>query len=455
MKKLFTILACLSLVVHLSCTSNDSKDDANVDGAVTEDTAGTDAELTKAEAESNANSGASVAEGTNDGFLDEQLPEDALGESSSVAKSETPVDPAADTQPPPSTIEEPMPEIAATDSAMPPATETPAPAEPTMDSMASVDTGSVAPSPEPTVEAPTQPDSSIASLGMGTTDTGDSKPKASLKKVEATPFSRNGILLNAVYVARPKDSYKSISKMIYGSDSKAKELKKANPSMATPKAGNKIYYNSPTRPTDDQKVLVYYEDSGMTPDVYVAKEGDDLRKVSKELLGYDKAWQEVWATNSIESKGRLMAGTELRYWKSAPMSATPPPEMPPVAANPEPVHEMMPPPEMPATAPVAMNEMPPPPPMPELPPQAAATAPPPDLPPPPPPEMSPPPPPPPVAKKPTTDAHAENGGMDNDLMMSLAGAGILAAGVAAMIMVRKRRQQKEMSSAFNDTQVGT
>jgi LPXTG-motif cell wall-anchored protein len=45
--------------------------------------------------------------------------------------------------------------------------------------------------------------------------------------------------------------------------------------------------------------------------------------------------------------------------------------------------------------------------------------------------------------------------MDNDMVMSLAGAAIIAAGLAAVIVIRKRRQNREMASAFNDTQVGT
>jgi LPXTG-motif cell wall-anchored protein len=60
-----------------------------------------------------------------------------------------------------------------------------------------------------------------------------------------------------------------------------------------------------------------------------------------------------------------------------------------------------------------------------------------------------------VAKKAVHADSEISEGMDQDLMMSLAGAGIVAAGLAALVIVRKRRQQREMSSAFNDTQVGT
>jgi LPXTG-motif cell wall-anchored protein len=46
-------------------------------------------------------------------------------------------------------------------------------------------------------------------------------------------------------------------------------------------------------------------------------------------------------------------------------------------------------------------------------------------------------------------------GMDNDMMMTLAGAGIILLGLFAVILVRRRRQSREMATAFNDTQVGT
>lgn len=45
--------------------------------------------------------------------------------------------------------------------------------------------------------------------------------------------------------------------------------------------------------------------------------------------------------------------------------------------------------------------------------------------------------------------------MDNDTLMALAGAGILFVGFAALMVIRKRKQQREMAAAFNDTQVGT
>jgi hypothetical protein len=250
-------------------------------------------------------------------------------------------------------------------------------------------------------------------------------------------------LLNAVYIARPGDSYKAISKMIYGSEDRWKDIKKANPSVSKPKPGNKIYYNSPIRPDDRTKVATYYEDLGMVPDVYVAKDGENIRQVSKNLLGYDNAWQEIWSTNSVESKGKMPAGTELRYWKAAPAVTD-------VAQN------DVAPPGMETPAALGMMDVPPPlPEMPPPPPPVEALPPPPPMPtemvpPPPPPDVlnPPPPPPPPVAKKVKKNESA------NEDLIYLGAAGGIALLAVGVLLYRKRKQQREMSQAFNDTQVG-
>jgi LPXTG-motif cell wall-anchored protein len=480
MRKLTAIFAATILALHLSaCTSSDSKEDGTEDGAVAESTEGTDADLQNLDAPPADNAVASK-DGANEGFLDEQLPEDALGESNKTAAAEPPPAEIADNSTPPPSMEEPPKSEPAVTQAAP--IETPSDT-----SVAAVDTGTT---------SSTEPSSNLSDASTGaaaattsssepsmTEPAPESKPKVSLQKIESAPIHREGILLNAVYIARPGDNYKKISKMIYGSEDKAKELKKVNPSVK-PRVGDKIYYNSPVRPADDTKMMTYYEDAGLVPDVYVAQEGDNLKKVSKKLLGHKDAWKEIWATNMIDSKDALPAGTELRYWKSAPTQtvAAAPEVAPPaeghgktdVAMN-NPPPEMAPPPTMPENPPQnAMPDMPAPPPAPDM---HAATPPPPDMapppppqpvaeqppppppqemappPPPPPPDVAPPPPPSPVVKK--APQNGETGGMDNDMIMSLAGAGIIAVGLAAMIIVRKRRQNRDMAQAFNDTQVGT
>ena len=111
MRKLISLFAALILTVHLtSCTSKDSKDDASGDEAVAAETAGTDAELEALDAPPPANDPA-VAGGANEGFLDDQLPEDALGEktaSSSDAAADSVTSAAAPPGPrPPATRSRP------------------------------------------------------------------------------------------------------------------------------------------------------------------------------------------------------------------------------------------------------------------------------------------------------------------------------------------------------------
>lgn len=449
MKKLTAILATLLLATHLvSCTSSDSKEEGVGDEAVSESTDSVDGELAQLDAPAKEESIASN-DTSSDGFLDEQLPQDALGESEK--KEEAPLADVADVTTPPPALEESSSVSAAETTPTEPA---PVAEVPTSESSL----GTVA-STEPTIpEDKPAMDKPVSE-----------KPKTtSLKKIETVPFSREGILLNSVYIARSGDNYKKIASMIYGDDSKHKELKKANPGVK-PKVGDKIYYNSPLRPADDTKVLTYYEDKGMVNEVYIAKEGDNIQNLGSKLLGNKSSWKELWATNPIESKGKLDAGTEIKYWKSevvltAPPSGEvaldnikPPADMAPAPSMdlppPPPVAELPPPPAEMAPPPQPVSELPPPPPVADLPPPPPPVE---MAPPPPPPVEAVPPPPPPVAKKaPESGEAVATEGMDQDMMFMLGGAGIAAAAVAALVIIRKRRQNREMAAAFNDTQVGT
>ena len=142
------------------------------------------------------------------------------------------------------------------------------------------------------------------------------KKWVSVKKITNTPFVKAGVLVNAVYLARPGETVKSISEKIYGQD-KSEELYSINTTLRRRgvKTGDKVYYNSPNRLTDESQLLTYYEDLGMAPQIYTANQGDNIRVVSANLLGDEQSWKEIWATNSdVESKGQLAEGVQLRYW---------------------------------------------------------------------------------------------------------------------------------------------
>lgn len=302
---------------------------------------------------------------------------------------------------------------------------------------------------------------------------------SAMKKVNGlTPYqAKAGGWVNTVYIARPKEKLADISQKIYGSDKTADLKAIADNSYLksrAPKAGDKIYYVSPNRPDDSAKMLLYYEDMGLVPKTYVAKPGENLRKVSKNLLGYDNAWKEVWSSNAIESKTSLKDGEILRYWTndSNEVMAAAPPSPPPqgaatVATQPPPATGQMAPPP---PAPDAAATLPPPPAdananLPPPPPDAAAaagaTA---ATTPPPPSQEAPPPPPPPPAAEDTAaaapaggkkakanldEAAAEeeegSGGLSTDTMMSMGALGVLVA-LLAFVIIRKRKQKAQMNN---------
>ena len=401
MRRFIQLLAAIVIAAHLTaCTSSEepgdgdeavaeesSEADAPADGDIAENIdSGEPSESSEAPPEGEAVAAEPPADGAApEGFLDEQLPEDSMGTADSGEA------------PPPEIAAEPPADSAAPEgfSAPPPVSDTPA--EPSTEVAT-------------TEPAPTEPSTDTTfteSSGSESSDVGSSEPEPEpvaapkpLLKAEVTPFNRGGQLLNAIYVSRPGDSFSSMARMIYGDESRAGDLKKANSWVNNLVPGTKIYYNSPQRPTDETRILTYYEDAGIAPEIYAAQPGENLKTVSKNLLGYDGAWKEVWALNSVDTKGDITEPTQLRYWKggAGTVAATPPPVE--TAPTPPPVEEpiMTPPPAElpPPTDPsqnMAMNE--PPPPV-EAPPEEMAPPPPADLPPPPPPveALNPPPPPP-------------------------------------------------------------
>ncbi len=430
MNKILSIAACIYLTTHLTACTNSKTEEANGDQPAAETS------LENPDGSPQASAKPANPDEAQAGFLDDQLPEDSMG----AKKSDTPTDtPAVAANPTPDaaplSLDENPPPPATTDNAV------------------------AAPMDGDKKEEPVKPDE------VAKTEEAP-KPKASLQKIKDAPFREGDQLLNGVYIARPGDDYAKISNMVYGNGDKVADLKSANPGMKKVKPGNKVYYNSPKRPTDDAKMMNYYEEAGIPAETYVAKDGDDLKKVSKDLVGYPEGWKEVWATNAVESKGKIPAGTELKYWKGAPAVAATTPGAPDAAAlgsvgAPPP---MTPPPDMPPPPPpseLANNAAPPPPPnnMPPPPPDNAMPPPPPAMdaqnampPPPPPPPVEVAPPPPPamaMGKKPKVPVDdGMLGGLDQETLTYLAMGGVVAAAVAGLIIVRKRRAQKAAGAAF-------
>jgi hypothetical protein len=150
-----------------------------------------------------------------------------------------------------------------------------------------------------------------------------------LAKIKTDPFYRNQRLMNTVYIARANEDLPIISQKIFGEDRTEMliddnpHLKKGNEADAYQvsrgiEAGDKIYYNSPTRPEDKKEIITYYEDKKMSPQYYVTRKGDDIKKIGREVLGSDDGWKEIWATNDVlQSQALLPAGLKIRYWSGS------------------------------------------------------------------------------------------------------------------------------------------
>ncbi len=523
-KKLLFLLATVGLVANISgCTSKKAQDEteivenADVDKIDAESTAlsGTDAPVASDNASLQAALGETTpppaADGTAslDGSLDTVAPP-----SDSVAL-DTPAATSPDIAAAPTLDESSLNDIPPpTDASVMALNDTPTSNEP------AITTDTAATEVAPTVEASStdsaltetpiasnsftsEPsplaDSNVSSISSSST--APSKPAGSgLKKVAGTtPYQAStGGFVNTVYVARPGEKLKQISQTIFGAD-KSKDLKKIAENSylkSRPvKAGDKIYYVSPLRPDDSSKMLMYYEDVGMVPETYVAKKGDRLKKVAKEVLGYDKAWVEMWTSNPVDSKDKLAEGETLKYWRSASSISSPAASSSNLAVNtPPPMnqgaaslvdHSQMPqatpqtpPPDMNQAPPpqnLAQNTPPPPTDMNSLPPPPPADMPPPppaDLnaaggmgepPPPPPPDMNQAPPPPadmaataPAKKKAAPGAEEEPaiGGLDQDTMMSLGAVGFLTVALA-FVLISRRRKKRAAEMGMAEHNVGT
>jgi len=439
MKKFLLLIAISSFLVSTGCTSKDSKDDSS------EVTAAGDGEEGLENIAEDKNTDAATEQAVSENATSETLSEDALSENK---PAETPAETA-----PTDSLAQANPQ----ENTLPPAE-----AVPPQDTLAQSQPAQVTEAPPP-VETPAQ-DSSVAQA---------EKPKVSvpLKKMESTPWQVGSKWVNTLYFARPGDSLASISKKIYSSEDRVDELKKINPTFNSRdvRPGDKVYYNSPHRADDSSKVITYYEDNGIAPKTYTAKAGDNMRTISKSLLGYKDAWKEVWASNAVESKSALDEGTEIKYWEAAEMASSAPSEPTQEAATgsvaSNNINNLPPPPDanMPPPPPADAGSLPPPPP------DMAANNPPPDMnappppapdaaanmPPPPPPEMAPPPPV--AAAEPTPAPAAEEGiaGMDQDMMLALGLGAVGLILVVSMFIRNKKRRQREFEQAMSETQVGT
>lgn len=264
-----------------------------------------------------------------------------------------------------------------------------------------------------------------------------------VKKIKSVPFNKGGQLLNTVYIVRPGDTISSVSTKIYGQD-RTTDILAANPHLNRSfSTGDKLYYNSPNRPTDGNQLLTYYEDIGQSPQTYEAQAGENIREVSKNLLGDASSWKEIWATNpGVQSKGILDAPTSLTYFPEGGAPAqnlagditNPADEFPPEPSLP--AEPDLPPPSMPEPPEpsLAQNDLPPS----DL--DGGAVG---SIEPPPPPAMEPPPPPP--APMMADDMKAKKKKKrkksSNSKLPLYGGLALMVAALVALIAIRKKKSK--------------
>lgn len=342
------------------------------------------------------------------------------------------------------------------------ATETPA----ATDSVAAPTTEAAPAAPTDEASSTTTANNDLFGAGSDSAAEKPAKKKSgggvALQHIKETPFKKGGQLLNTVYIAREGDTLSSVSEKLFGKD-ESKKLKKANPTLKNNlKAGDKVYFNSPARPDDKDRLLVVYEDQGLPPTTYTTKEGDTLKSLAQEWFGSEAAWKEIYSINrSLASTKELPAGTELIYWPpTASVIAYTAKENTEVATGAGEAGTTGKDQNMPADPTIAKNDanVPPPPPgggaagttgAPGAPGAPTDT------------NMAPPPPPPPppaqdaaaMAPKPAVKkpASAKGDEMDKDMIMMMvsAGAGLLV--LAILIAARRARARKAASA--NATQV--
>lgn len=470
MKKLLLVFAALGLMANFSaCTANQAENDAEfVENA----------DIDKIEAQEPSLDDGSMDASSDNLALDNSLEAALNGEQQQAEKTEeatpTPTDPpptAITDAPPAETTQPPADSLVSND--LPPTDDLKLD-DPTALSAAPSETPSEAPQDPPATAMNDTPASSTFDSApvAPVEETKPAPSKSSLRKVaDVVPYAFGDGYVNTIYIARPKEKLKDISQTIYGSD-KTKELKKINSFLKSraPIAGDKIAYVSPNRPTDSEKTITYYEDTGMIPETYVAQKGDNLRKISKKLLGYDNAWKEVWSTNPLESKIKLAEGDTFKYWKSA---ATITPETTAKKEMPKSTEEAVNNIVQNNTAPEPIDPVMPPPPQAELPPPPQAELPPPPgdamaanttpadpsldaaVPPPPPPDdaqfASPPPPPPEkIDKAPANEEGDEIAEGGEDDTMTMLGIGVLLFGALAFVLVKRKKARANSDMSLGD-----
>ena len=123
---------------------------------------------------------------------------------------------------------------------------------------------------------------------------------------------KKGSLLNRYYILRKGDTPRSVSELIYGDKSHAKNLVRWA-SGTSWKVGSVIYYSSPVQ-ADDSNMSSFYAEKNIQPETYTIQKGDTLSKLALHKYGNKKSWKEIAIVNSLHSNKTPAEGETLKMY---------------------------------------------------------------------------------------------------------------------------------------------
>jgi LPXTG-motif cell wall-anchored protein len=137
-------------------------------------------------------------------------------------------------------------------------------------------------------------------------------------QVSAKPENRGGYWMNGYYFVRSESGYEELSQLIYGRTDRAALLSQWNSGRAV-LAGSVVYYNSPFRPDDASTMKVLAEDFNLGVRTYTVEAGDTLSGIAQRQFGSLELWREIAALNRglLSTPDLIEIGQVLRIQPSA------------------------------------------------------------------------------------------------------------------------------------------
>ncbi len=204
---------------------------------------------------------------------------------------------------------------------------------------------SAAPTTEPTLASVPTTEETKSEVSSEPKPTKSVKSATSKKvaQIPEEPIWKKGLVLNRYYFLRQGDTAESLSKTIYGSADRAKDIQDWNHGAWY--AGKVVMFESPSQ-KDDDEMKSLFEEKSVSANEYTVKSGDSLSKIAEKSYGSSKSWVEIAAHNKLSNPNSLSVGNKLMLFpsqlpESKPLAAAkteeaPKVEVPEVKSAPQP-----------------------------------------------------------------------------------------------------------------------